>query len=45
MLLTVAPNGFQLGGGTESESTFNTNEFQASDESRSCAAATSSRSG
>jgi hypothetical protein len=32
MLLTVAPNGFQLGGGTESESTFNTNEFQASDD-------------
>ncbi len=32
MLLTVAPNGFQLGGGTESESTFNTNEWQVSDD-------------
>ncbi len=32
MLLTVAPNGFQLGGGTESESRFTTNTFQASDD-------------
>jgi hypothetical protein len=31
MLLTVS-NGFQLGGGTESLSTFNTNEFQVSDD-------------
>jgi hypothetical protein len=32
MLLTVAPNGFQLGGGTESLSTFVTNEWQFSDD-------------
>jgi hypothetical protein len=32
MLLTVAPNGFQLGGGTESLSTFVTNEWQVSDD-------------
>ena len=38
MLLTVgtavgaSPNGFQLGGGTESESTFDTNMFQISDD-------------
>ena len=32
MLLTVAPTGFQLGGGTESLSTFTTSEFQASDD-------------
>jgi len=31
MLLTIT-NGFQLGGGTESLSTFNTNEFQISDD-------------
>ena len=32
MLLTVAPTGFQLGGGTESASTFVTNEWQVSDD-------------
>ena len=32
MLLTVAPNGFQLGGGTESEATYATNAWQASDD-------------
>ena len=32
MLLTVTPNGFQLGGGTESLSTFVTNEWQVSDD-------------
>ena len=32
MLLTVAPSGFQLGGGTESLSTFVTNEWQVSDD-------------
>jgi carboxypeptidase family protein len=32
MLLTVAPNGFQLGGGTESLSTFVTNEWSVSDD-------------
>lgn len=32
MLLTVTPTGFQLGGGTESASTFVTNEWQVSDD-------------
>ncbi len=32
MLLTVAPSGFQIGGGTESLSSFVTNEWQASDD-------------
>jgi hypothetical protein len=32
MLLTVAPNGFQLGGGTESLSTFTTSAYQVSDD-------------
>ncbi len=32
MLLSVAPNGFSLGGGTESTSDFTTNEFQISDD-------------
>ncbi len=32
MLLTVSPNGFQLGGGTESLSTFTTKAFQFSDD-------------